>query len=101
MAAEKHYKALPTSPPARKLHALKEWLIICLRASTGLKTPPHQACVAHAGAIESLADTVQPPDRVGVVYAPLAPEWVSPPARSVAHSLGLPFGSADASFASV
>ena len=42
MAAEKHYKALPTSPPARKLHALKEWLIISLH-------------------------TVQPPDRVGVV----------------------------------
>lgn len=43
-AAEAAYKALPASPPARKLQALKEWLIICLH-------------------------TVQPPDRVGIVYA--------------------------------
>jgi hypothetical protein len=42
MAAEAAYKALPTTAaPARKLQALKEWLIICLH-------------------------TVQPPDRVGV-----------------------------------
>ena len=34
MAAEKAYKALPaTAAPARKLQALKEWLIICLRES--------------------------------------------------------------------
>jgi hypothetical protein len=40
MTAEKAYKALPaTAAPARKLQALKEWLIICLH-------------------------TVQPPDRV-------------------------------------
>ena len=40
MAAEKAYKALPAAAaPARKLQALKEWLIICLH-------------------------TVQPPDRV-------------------------------------
>ena len=42
IAAEAHYKSLPTAPPARKLHALKEWVIISLH-------------------------TLQPPDRVGVV----------------------------------
>ena len=43
MAAEAAYKGLPaTAAPARKLQALKEWLVISLH-------------------------TVQPPDRVGVV----------------------------------
>ena len=47
MAAEKAYKALPaTAAPARKLQALKEWLIICLRESRGLEfaRPSSVAC---------------------------------------------------------
>lgn len=59
MTAEKAYKALPaTAAPARKLQALKEWLIICLH-------------------------TVQPPDRV-VLCCRSNPPLVS--TESCAHS---------------
>ena len=73
IAAEAHYKSLPAAPPARKLHALKEWLIISLhtlqpRAPQRLQL--RLCCLStepspHYLGFESLCGRLA--DRVGVV----------------------------------